>query len=311
VRMAGVTPPGTSATVAEPVVARVKDERGDGIGEIPKQARRIRKRQKMSNETLIVISVLAVLAAGIGIYAIYSALKDDSPTRTSKKRDSSDADRDRQPSKSKPKKTRPRQTSRDSWVDAASSPAQIGAAKVSIIRAFAGPLPGVPGVDEYLFVQVRVRNTDVERPLEAERWESWAGSTFRHKAVATDGVGNLFPRRNPFGKTLTTGKTTLAPNERVDQFLVFERPPAGEKTVRLLLAGSATGASRSFRFEVPASMISTANDAQLAWLYSTLPDNSRPDAPMPVPGNVDPVGPDLAPTDPVEAAVGVKPKPAE
>jgi hypothetical protein len=296
-----------------PVVARVKPDEEDRIGNILTQSRRIRTRKKMSLETLLVISALCVIAAGIGIYAIYRLTKDSGkPTSSTKKVESTNnQQKPGKPTKVKPAKVandRPK-VSRDTWVDASASPVQADAAKVSVIRAFAGPLPGVPGATDYLFIQIRVRNLDPNQVLDIERWERWAGASFRHRAVAMDQFENIFQQANPFDRTLTTGKITLAPNQSADQFLVFERPPASVKKIRLALSGKAVGTHRTLRLEIPSSMIATATPSLIAWLYSTLPSDARPNNAQ---SNVTPLAPSpaaISPTGyPIEAAIGVRPQ---
>jgi hypothetical protein len=258
---------------AEEVVARVKQVQENSPLDLPGPARLIRKRQRMSWETLGVITILCLLVSGLGIFAIYSVTKKDSNSHAANrktedaqsKRDKTPLDAEQVPEE--PKQERPL----GAWADAASMPAQVGSAKVSIIRAFAGVMPGVPGAKDYLFVQVRVRNVDEAEPLAVERWESWAARSVRHNAVATDETGTHFLRTNPFRKRLTTGTISLEPNQRVDQFLVFKRPPENVQQVRLTLAGKAVGAESSIRFEIPASMIMEADAKLLAWLYASLP----------------------------------------
>ena len=304
---------------SEAVVARVKDDQADPISSFAAPAQLIRARKKMSTEMLIMLSIMGLIAVGIGIYAIYYVVNRDSDSQsrrdTSKGVDGKETKRPKRDDSNKPKTQRSAPASKgQDWVDASTSPQHTGNVRVSIIRAFAGPLPGVPGAQDYLFIQIRVRNVVTSEPLEIARWEHWAGRKFRRSAIASDRFGNLLMPKNPFGRTLTTGLARLQPNGHVDQFLIFERPAADVDSVRLKLDASAVGPRGYLRFELPAAMIETADDAHLAWLYATLPPEAHPGATtlpdLPavtqpdtaVPGAVVPGS-----VDAIEAAIGAPP----
>ena len=234
----------------------------------------------MANDTLILLTVLCIIGAGLGIYVIYLLTVNDAP-KADRKSESTKRERTTRPktakSNSKGKIARNVTESGATWVDVTEAPAQLGQAKVSVIRAFAGPLPGVPGATEYLYIQLRVRNMDRDKPLTVGRWEKWAGRSIRQDATISDKENTIFARANPFRKTIVVDKMTLKPGERFDQFLVFERPPKSVKRLRLLLDGSAVGVpEESFRLLVPSPMISEATEEDLARLFGSLPPEYRP-----------------------------------
>jgi hypothetical protein len=140
----------------------------------------------------------------------------------------------------------------------------VGHVRVSIKKVSVGkvPLKAADGSIDYsdeprLMIALRVENvSDKQR----SPYNTWVPDLDAAKTVATltNDIGNEHKRvtfgfgNNVVGRTVLD---TLTPGKVIDDLLVFERPAANVKTLKLVLPGANVGVKGSFEFEIDAATI--------------------------------------------------------
>jgi hypothetical protein len=158
----------------------------------------------------------------------------------------------------------------DEWVDADLSALQrddvrvrIRSVKTGVVEMLQDKKP-VFSPTEHLQIRVQVSYEGAaHQPIPFATWADGPHAASKHPPTLTDNLGHPYAQTR-FEPTLTIvgrGPEThpLTPGRMIDDLLIYPVPPPQVEFLRLELPGSAVGATGSFRFRIPRSMIQAAN----------------------------------------------------
>jgi hypothetical protein len=148
------------------------------------------------------------------------------------------------------------------WVDASRFALQQGGRRVQVISVSLGPIPGKAAAkkaapEQFLLVRVRAQQVLAVGP--SMDWHDGAADFGKnHLPVLMDSAGRAYAIQETklFRPVDTSRKSSLFPVAAQDEVIAFEPPPTGVEWLRLEIPAAAWGGTGTFRFMIPATMIS-------------------------------------------------------
>jgi hypothetical protein len=163
--------------------------------------------------------------------------------------------------------------SKDEWADA-SSAVQQGNVRVSIETVGVGKVQlsdltrSTSSKDDLLQVTVRIENLDDGKKLTYRSWGTKSTEIIsQDKAGVEDDLGNSYANVHfGFGTKVVgqAGNASIYPMKSVTDVLVFERPVAKAKSLKISLPAAAFGGTGMLRFRVPIDTIGQSAEQKVS-----------------------------------------------